>query len=218
MTGHRVSALAVTFLALACGGQTHGDPANAGGGGDGGGAAAGAIAGVAGTGSTSGAGGTGGATQENSIGTMVAAVCIALSDSQCSVEWCLADFVGNDEQAKAYDCQVELSAFLQCTLKHPLACIEGSGVPAYYDPASDCATQYETLLGCAPKCDGSSGNDGCTLHCDAKIPWAVACTKSAEWAHCVCTKGKKIGTEGDIYINQGCFMTQMSQALEDLCL
>lgn len=189
MTGHRASALIITFLAFACGGQTHGEPSNAGGsttGGDGGAAAAGATGGMAGTGAMSGAGGTGGTTQENAIGTMVAAVCIALSDSQCSVEWCLADFVGKDKHAKAYDCQVELSAFLQCTLNHPLACIEGSGVPtAYYDTAPDCATQYEALLACFPKCDGGSGDDGCTIHCDAKIPWEVKCTKSAGWTHCV---------------------------------
>lgn len=218
MTCPRRFAVVVTFLAFACGGQTHGDPASAGGGttgGDGGGAAQGAAAGMGGTGATTGAGGT---SPENTVGAMAAAVCIAMSDSQCSIEWCLADFVLKEKQAKAYDCLVELSAFLNCTMDHPLVCIDGDAGPAFYDHHPDCATQYQTLSACLPECGVSSGNEGCAIHCDAKIPWEAACTKSAEWTHCVCTKGQKAGTEADIYIDQSCFMTQMRQALEALCL
>ena len=217
MSGRRASMLLVATVTLACGGRAvHTGVAGTGGAGAVGGSVA--MDGAAGDGTSGGTGGAAGTTAGNALGAMISNACGALSQTQCSVDWCFADLLLKEKDAAVYGCEDELSAFLACTLDHPIVCTEkdAGAFKAYeFDPA--CAMPTETLFACLPKCTGTGGNGDCTRTCEGKVSWSATCTLSEKTLHCVCDKGPKAGATTDLYA-QDCMLNSMNQALQELCL
>jgi hypothetical protein len=187
-----IGIIACTFAA--CGGSS-----------DGGGGA-----GQGGTGATGGGGGG------SSIPLAeIEQICAKVDQLPCKVDYCVADATESAAEALKQGCASEFKAILDCTVAHPMVCVDGQ---PELDPACAAANQAYEDCGSGDCVVGSAVGSECQASCIGSQQYDVSCAPTASpdpSLSCTCTSGPKTG--GSFTVVGGCSDTEWMQAAAVHC-